>query len=90
MRSAWESCFLKTKVEEIKCCCSGTVSSNTLQKPCHCILHTLVRHKLRDLCLNGFMVIRGSHMKVTPFPARQNVLPGDNQDFLPETVDLSA
>lgn len=28
-------------------------------------------------------------MKVVPLPARQQVLPGDNQDFLPETVSRS-
>lgn len=31
-------------------------------------------------------VVRGSHMKVALLPARHEVLPGDNQDFLPETV----
>lgn len=25
-------------------------------------------------------------MKAAPFPARRHVLPGDNQDFLPETA----
>lgn len=47
-----------------------------------------MRHRLRDLCLNGFMVVRGSHMKV-PFLVRRHVLPGDNQDFLPEAVSES-
>lgn len=28
-------------------------------------------------------------MKVAPLPARQQVLPGDNQDFLPEAVSGS-
>lgn len=86
MRSAWKSCFLKKQVEEIKCCCSGTVNPNMLQKPCQFTLHTLMRYRWRDLCLNGFVVVRGSHMKVAPFPARQHVLPGDSQDFLPKTV----
>lgn len=49
------SCFLKKQLKKFKYCCHGTVNPNMLQKPCHFTLHTLMRYKLRDLFLNGFM-----------------------------------
>lgn len=34
-------------------------------------------------------VVSGTHMEVVPLPVRQQVLPGDNQDFFPETASGS-
>lgn len=84
-----EIMIFKEQLEELRYCCHGTDNPKVLQKPRHFTLQTLIRYRLRDLYLNGFMVVRGSHMKVAPLPARRQVVPGNNQGFLPETVSGS-
>lgn len=70
MRRAQVSCFCKKQFEKIKYWYNGTVNPNRSQKPCHFTLHTLMRHRLEDLYLNGFMGGKRVTLESSPSPCK--------------------